>query len=74
MLYSNHAQKSYHSPNDNIWFEFKSFMTNGSGLEPAIRYYGEPKPYDSKNHFGRCGTKNTVNLSEDDIHFEAFVL
>ncbi len=49
-------------------------MTNGSGLEPAIRYYGEPKPYDSKNHFGRCGTKNTVNLSEDDIHFEAFVL
>ena len=41
------------------WFEFKSYITNGPGWEGDVHQFGVP--YQSNNHFARCGYLNIFN-------------
>ncbi len=39
-----------------LWFEFKTFISNGPGWEANVAQSGTP--YSSGNHFGQCGKVN----------------
>ena len=41
---------------DGVWFELKSYISNGPGWEPDVHQPGAP--YGSGNHFAKCGMLN----------------
>jgi len=47
------------------WFEVKSYISNGPGWESNINQPGTP--YESNNHFAKCGKMNVFNSSQDNV-------
>lgn len=46
------------------WFEFRSFISNGPGWENDI--HQSDTPYQSPNHFAKCGSLNAYKRNEDE--------
>jgi alpha-amylase len=46
------------------WFEFKAFVSNGSGWESDITQ--PAAPYTSKNHFAKCGCVNVYEFGKNN--------
>ena len=61
------------------WFDVKAFLTNGSGWEIDVTQAstcsgdaGGSKPYESKNHMGRCGFINVFDFSSSSCTIKSF--
>jgi hypothetical protein len=52
------------------WFEVKSYISNGPGWEPDIAQQGAP--YQTGNHFGKCGMVNVFDRGSADARFFPF--
>ena len=46
------------------WFELKSYISNGPGWESDISQ--SDTPYESRNHFAKCGQLNVFNRNKDE--------
>jgi hypothetical protein len=55
---------------DGVWFEVKSFISNGPGWEPDVSQAGAP--YASGNHFAKCGMVNRFERGSAAAQFIAF--
>lgn len=54
----------------NLWFELKSFISNGPGWEGNVRQSGAP--YLSNNHFAQCGKVNIFRRGQDQALIRSF--
>ena len=53
------------------WFELKSFISNiGNGWEGNINQ--PDAPYQSHNHFAKCGKINVFRRNEDAVTYHDF--